>query len=81
MKRILSIVSLAIGIIGLGVFFKPVLEIVCGIGGLILAKMAKDEKAGMIIDGIRHWGERIAWLNIIWVCLEFGLKFAGIDLF
>lgn len=81
MKKYLSIASLAVGIIGLGVFFKPVLEIICGIGGLMLAIIAKDKKAGMIIDGIRHWGKCIAWLNIIWVCIEFGLKFAGINLF
>ena len=81
MKKYLSIASLAIGIIGLGVFFKPVLVVICGIGGFILAIMAKDENAGMIIDGIRHWGKYIAWLNIIWVCIEFGLKFAGITLF
>lgn len=81
MKKILSITSLAIGIIGLGVFFMPVLEIICGIGGLILAIIAKDENAGIIIDGIRHWGRNIAWLNIIWVCLELGLKLAGIGIF
>lgn len=81
MKKILSIASLVLGVVGLGVFFKPVIEILCGIGGLILAIMGKDENAGMVMDGIRHWGRNIAWLNIIWVCLELGLKFVGIELF
>lgn len=81
MKKILAIASLVVGIIGLGVFFNPVLEISCGIGGLILALIAKDKDAGMVIDGIRHCGSYIAWINIIWVCIEFGLKFAGYNLF
>jgi hypothetical protein len=81
MKKILSIASLIVGIIGLGVSFKPVIEIICGIGGLILAIIAKDKNAGMIIDGIRSWGRNLAWINIIWVCLEFGLGLVGIKIF
>lgn len=81
MKKVFSIVSLLVGVIGLGVFLKPVIEIFCGIVGLILAILGKDKNAGMVMDGINHWGRNIAWLNIIWVCLEFGLKFAGITLF
>ena len=81
MKKVFSIASLVVGVIGLGVFFKPVLEIICGIGGLVLSILGKDENAGMVMDGIRSWGRNIAWLNIICACLEFGLKFAGIELF
>lgn len=81
MKKVFSIVSLVVGVIGLGVFFEPVLEIICGVGGLVLSILGKDKNAGMVMDGIRSWGRNVAWLNIIWVCLEFGLKFAGIELF
>lgn len=81
MKKMLAIASLVVGIIGLGVFFQPVLEIICGIGGLILAICAKDKNAGTIIKAIRSVGFSVAWLNIIWVCLELGLKYAGIELF
>ena len=81
MKKVSSIASLVVGVIGLGVFFEPVLEIICGVGGLVLSILGKDKNAGMVMDGIRSWGRNIAWLNIIWVCLEFGLKFAGIELF
>ena len=81
MKIVFSIASLVVGVIGLGVFFEPVLEIICGVGGLVLSILGKDKNAGMVMDGIRSWGRNVAWLNIIWVCLEFGLKFAGIELF
>lgn len=81
MKKILSIASLVVGIIGLGVFFKPVFELICGVGGLMLANFAKDKNASMVIDGIRSWGRNFAWINIIWVCLEIVLKFSGINLF
>ena len=81
MKKVFSIASLVVGVIGLGVFFEPVLEIICGVGGLVLSILGKDKNAGMVMDGIRSWGRNIAWLNIIWVGLEFGLKFAGIELF
>lgn len=81
MKKIFAIASLVIGVIGLGVFYKPVVEIICGGGGLILAIAAKDKDAGSVMDGIRHCGLYIAWLNIIWVCTEFVLKIAGIELF
>ena len=80
MKIVFSIASLVVGVIGLGVFFEPVLEIICGVGGLVLSILGKDKNAGMVMDGIRSWGRNVAWLNIIWVCLEFGLKFAGIEL-
>ena len=80
MKKVFSIASLVVGVIGLGVFFEPVLEIICGVGGLVLSILGKDKNAGMVMDGIRSWGRNVAWLNIIWVCLEFGLKFAGIEL-
>ena len=81
MKKVFSIASLVVGVIGLGVFFEPVLEIICGVGGLVLSILGKDKNAGMVMAGIRSWGRNVAWLNIIWVCLEFGLKFAGIELF
>jgi len=81
MNKVLSIASLVVGMIGLGVFFKPVIEIICGVVGLVLAIFAKDPEAGHVIDGIRHWGLNFAWVNIIWVCIEFGLKLTGIDLF
>ena len=81
MKKVFSIASLVVGVIGLGVFFEPVLEIICGVGGLVLSILGKDKNAGMVMDGIRSWGRNVAWLNIIWVFLEFGLKFAGIELF
>lgn len=80
MKKVFSFASLVVGVIGLGVFFKPVLKIICGIGGLVVSILGKDENTGMVIDGIRSWGRNVACLNIIWVCLEFGLKFAGIEL-
>ena len=80
MKIVFSIASLVVGVIGLGMFFKPVLKIIRGIGGLVVSILGKDENTGMVIDGIRSWGRNVAWLNIIWVCLEFGLKFAGIEL-
>ena len=47
MKKEFSIASLIVGVLGLGVFFKPVLEIICGIGGLVLSILGKDENAGM----------------------------------
>ena len=81
MKKVFSIASLVVGVIGLGVFFEPVLEIICGVGGLVLSILGKDKNAGMVMDGIRSWGRNVAWLNISWVCLEFGLNFAGIELF
>ena len=69
MKKVFSIASLVVGVIGLGVFFEPVLEIICGVGGLVLSILGKDKNAGMVMDGIRSWGRNVAWLNIIWVCL------------
>lgn len=81
MKKIFSILSLCVGIIGLGLFLKPVLEIICGISGLVFAFLGKDKEAGVIMEGICYWGRNIAWINIIWVCLEFGLKYFGVDLF
>ena len=65
MKKVFSIASLVVGVIGLGVFFEPVLEIICGVGGLVLSILGKDKNAGMVMDGIRSWGRNIAWLNII----------------
>lgn len=81
MKKFFSVASLVVGVIGLGVFFNPVIEIICGVGGLILAIVGKDENLGRVMEGIRYWGRNIAWINIIWVCLEFGLKMFGIELF
>lgn len=81
MKTILSIASLIVGIIGIGVFSNPPLEITLGFGGLILSLLAKSDKLGKFVSGIRSWGNYLAWLNIIWVCIEYGLKFAGISLF
>lgn len=81
MKNILSIASLVVGIIGISVFLNPVLEIICGGGGLLLTIFAKDKNASMVISGIRSWGQYLAWLNIFWVCLEFGLKLMGIGIF
>ena len=43
MKKILAIAALVVGVIGLGVFFQPFLEIICGVGGLILAICAKKK--------------------------------------
>lgn len=80
MKTVLSIASLVIGVVGLGVFARPVIEIICGVGGLTLAYFAKDPEAGAVIRGVRSWGNSLAWVNILWVCLEFALKIAGIDL-
>ncbi len=40
MKNILSIASLVVGIIGISVFLNPVLEIICGGGGLVLTIFA-----------------------------------------
>lgn len=80
MRNILAIASLVIGLVGIGVFFNPLIEIICGGGGLILALIAKNNNAGKIMRGIRSWGLSLAWINILWVCLEYGLKFAGIDL-
>lgn len=81
MKAALSILSLIIGVIGVGVFFNPVVEIICGVGGLIISIIAKDPKSSRVIRIVRYFGNSLAWLNIFWVCLEFGLKFAGINLF
>ena len=81
MKKIFAISSLVIGIIGLGVFLKPVIELLCGFGGLILSILAKGDKSSKIINGIRSWGNYLAWINIIWVCIELGLKVFGIELF
>lgn len=81
LKTLFSYGSIIIGIIGLGLFFSPVSEIICGVGGLILSIMGKDKNATWFTDAVRKYGNYAAWLNIIWVCLEFGLKFAGIDLF
>lgn len=81
MKKFCAILSLIIGLIGLGVFSKPVIEIICGVGGLILALVAKNPDAGSAIKAIRNWGSYLAWINILWVCLEFVLKFFGINLF
>ena len=81
MKNFLAIASLVVGGIGLGVYFQPVYEIICGGAGLILALCAKNEKAGTVMKAVRSVGLSLAWINIIWVCLEFGLKKAGVDLF
>ena len=59
MKIVFSIASLVVGVIGLGVFFKPVLKIICGIGGLVVSILGKDENTGMVIDGIRSWGRNV----------------------
>lgn len=75
MKNILAIASLVVGVIGLGVFFNPIAEIACGGGGLILALIAKDKDASSFFRGARKWGISLAWINIVWVCLETGLKF------
>lgn len=81
MKNFFAIISLVLGVVGLGVFFNPILEIICGIGGLIFAILAKNKDAGMVMNGIRYWGRNIAWLNIFWVCVEVVLMFVGISLF
>ena len=81
MKTFFSIASLIVGIVGLGVIFNPTLEIICGVGGLILSLVAKSKESAKIVRGIRNWGNYLAWINIIWVCIEFGLKCAGINLF
>lgn len=81
MKTLFSYGSIIIGIIGLGLFFSPVLEILCGVGGLFLSILGKDKNASWFTEAVRKYGNYAAWLNIIWVCIEFGLKFAGIDLF
>jgi hypothetical protein len=81
MKKVFSIASLVVGVIGLGLYFKPIPEIICGIGGLILSILGKDKNADRAMNVIRSWGRNVAWVNIIWVCLEFGLKIAGIELF
>ena len=60
MKKVFSIASLVVGVIGLGLFFKPVLEIICGVGGLVLSILGKDKNAGMVMDGIRSWGRNVA---------------------
>lgn len=78
---VLSILSLGVGIFGLTVFYKPPIEIGCGGGGLLLALLAKNKRTGKVISWIRSWGFYLAWINIIWVCVEFGLKAAGIDVF
>lgn len=79
-KTIFSYASLIIGIIGLGLFFSPVLEIICGVGGLLFSIIGKDKNARWFTDSVRKYGNYAAWVNIIWVGIEFGLKFAGIDL-
>lgn len=81
MKATLAIVSLIIGIVGLGVFFNPLIEIFCGVTGLVLSMIAKDPSSSKTTKIIRSWGNSLAWINIIWVCVEIGLKFAGINLF
>ena len=81
MKKAFTIASFVVGIIGLGVFFRPILEISCGIGGLICGLIGKDKNAGKGMKTLHSFGISFAWLNILWVCLEFGLKYAGIDLF
>lgn len=80
-KTLFSYGSIIIGIAGLGVFFNPVLEILCGITGLFLSIIGKDKNAKWFTDGVRRYGNYAAWINIIWVCIEIGLKFAGVDLF
>ncbi len=80
-KTLLAYASITVGIIGLCLFFTPVLEIICGVGGLILSIIAKDKNASWFTDAVRKYGNYAAWLNILWVCIEFGLKFAGINLF
>ena len=81
MKGFLAIASLVVGIIGLGVYFQPVFELICGVGGLVIGLCARDKNASTIMQAVRSVGLSVAWINIIWVCLEFGLKFAGIELF
>ncbi|MBR0024756.1 MAG: hypothetical protein IJP59_09130 [Muribaculaceae bacterium] len=81
MKKILAIASLVAGVIGVGVFFNPIIEIACGVGGLILSLLAKDANANSFFRHVRSWGNFLAWLNIIWVCVEFALQFLGINLF
>lgn len=71
MNKILSITSLIVGIIGIALYSFPSAEFLCGIGGLILASLAKEENTSKLIEGVRSWGRNIAWINIIWVCLCF----------
>ena len=73
--------SIIIGIIGLCVYFKPVAEIFFGVTGMILSIAAKDKNATWFTDAVRSTGNYVAWLNIIWVCIEISLKFVGINLF
>lgn len=80
-KVFLSYASIIVGIIGLCLFFRPIPEIICGVGGLILSYVAKDKNASWLTDAVRRYGNYAAWVNIIWVCIEFGLKFAGFDVF
>ena len=54
MKKVFSIASLVVGVIGLGVFFKPVLEIICGIGGLVLSILGKDENTRRCLHSQRR---------------------------
>ncbi len=74
-KTLMAYGSIIIGIIGLGLFFAPIPEIICGVGGLILSIIAKDKNASWFTDAVRRYGNYAAWLNIIWVCIELGLKF------
>lgn len=80
-KTLMAYGSIIIGIIGLCLFFQPVPELICGVAGMILSIMAKDKNASWFTDAVRNYGNYAAWINIIWVCIEIGLKFAGIDLF
>lgn len=80
-KTVFSYGSIIIGIVGLGLFFKPVAEIICGVVGLVLSIVGKDKNAIWFTDAVRRYGNYAAWVNIIWVCIEIGLKLAGVDLF
>lgn len=81
LKTLFSYGSIIIGIVGLGLFFAPVPEICCGVGGLLLSILGKDNNASWFTAAVRKYGNYAAWLNIVWVCIEIGLKLAGIDLF
>ncbi|MDE5785404.1 MAG: hypothetical protein K2H98_02635 [Duncaniella sp.] len=80
-KTIMAYGSIAIGIIGICIFFSPILEIICGVSGLILSIAAKDKNATWFTDAVRRYGSYAAWINIIWVCIELALKLCGIGIF
>ena len=69
-KKHLAIASFVVGIIGFGIYFIPILEILFGIAAIVLAIMAKDPNLHKGLRFLRARGLDLGILNLLWVAVE-----------